>query len=341
MEYRRLGRCGLKVSELCLGTMTFGHGTGEHEAARMVDRCLDAGVNFFDTADTYGGGESEVMLGRALAGKRGSAIVATKVFNPTGPGANDSGASRAHIMRAVEESLARLKTDWIDLYYIHHVDADTPSQETLRTLDDLVRQGKVRYIGCSNYEAWRLADALATSEHSGLARFECFQAQYSLVVRDIEQEHVPLCQAKGLGIIAWSPLAGGFLSGKYHPGDQRLDGTRSAEGWVYPLRYFAPNAEEILAELLAVSDRLGRGAAEIALRWLVERPAVTSVIIGARTEEQLETNLGAANAEIDSEDLGVLSRVSQQRLLFPRSLEDTMVERRRAAMKTSEIGNGR
>lgn len=191
----------------------------------MVDTALEAGVNFFDTADSYGGGASEELLGKALDGRRRDAVVATKFFNPMGPGPNDSGMSRVRIMHAIEDSLARLKMDYVDLYYIHHVDVQTPLEEMLRALDDLVRQGKVRYIACSNFEAWRLMEALWTSDSRGLARFECYQPQYSMVVRDIEQELVPLCRAKGLGAVAWSPLAGGFLTGKYQPGERQLSGS--------------------------------------------------------------------------------------------------------------------
>src|SRR5580693_501857 len=193
MEFRRLGRSGLKVSEICLGTMTFGHGTDATEAERMVGSALDSGVIFFDTADGYSNGESEMMLGRALGARRREAVIATKVFNAMGPGPNDSGMSRVHIMNAVEDSLRRLGTDYIDLYYVHHVDVQTPLEEMLRALDDLVRLGKVRYIGCSNYEAWRLMEALWQSDSRGLARFDCYQPQYSLVVRDIEEELIPVC----------------------------------------------------------------------------------------------------------------------------------------------------
>ena len=206
MEYRRLGRTGLKVSEICLGTMTFGHGTDIPEADRIVGTSMDAGVTFFDTADGYSDGVSETMLGQALGARRREAVIATKVFAPMGPGPNDSGMSRVHIMSAVEDSLRRLGTDYIDLYYIHHVDIQTPLEEMLRAFDDLVRQGKVRYTACSNYEAWRLMEALWISDSKGLARFSAYQPQYSLVVRDIEEELVPACALKGLGMVVWSPL---------------------------------------------------------------------------------------------------------------------------------------
>jgi len=333
MEYRTLGRCGLKVSELGLGTMTFGHGTDQAEARRMVDLALDAGVNFFDTANTYGGSQSEVFLGQALQGRRREAVVATKFFNPTGPGPNDSGMSRRHIMHAIEDSLERLQMDYVDVYYIHHVDVQTPLEEMLRALDDLVHQGKVRYIGCSNYEAWRLSEALWISETRNLARFVCYQPQYSLVVRDIEYELLPLCQFKGLGVVAWSPLAGGFLSGKYQPGQRVLPGTRSAEGWVYPQRYFAANADETLQTLLEVAQRLGHSPAQVALRWVLEQPAITAAIVGARHVAQLQDNLQAAQWCLPDEARQRLSDVSRPPDRYPQVLERTMHERRNQAIR--------
>ena len=202
MDYRRLGRAGLKVSEICLGTMTFGNGADQDEADRMVGTALDAGVNFFDTANSYVGGVSETMLGEALKGRRQDAVIASKFFNPMGGRPNDSGMSRLHIKQQVEDSLRRLQTDYIDVYYIHHVDTQTPLEEMLRAFDDLVRQGKILYTACSNYEAWRLMEALWTSDSKGWARFDCYQPQYSLVVRDIDEEIVPACEAKGLGLVA-------------------------------------------------------------------------------------------------------------------------------------------
>jgi len=333
MEYRTLGRCGLKVAELCLGTMTFGHSTDQAEARRMVDLALDAGVNFFDTANTYGGSQSEVFLGQALQGRRREAVVATKFFNPTGPGPNDSGMSRVHIMNAIEDSLQRLQMDYVDGYYIHHVDVQTPLEEMLRALDDLVHQGKVRYIGCSNYEAWRLSEALWISETRNLARFVCYQPQYSLVVRDIEYELLPLCQFKGLGVVAWSPLAGGFLSGKYQPGQRLLPGTRSAEGWVYPQRYFAATADETLQTLLDVSQSLGRSPAQVALRWVLEQPAITAAIVGARHVDQVQDNLQAAQWRLPDEARQRLNEVSRPPDRYPQVLERTMHERRNQAIR--------
>jgi len=332
MEYRQLGRSGIQVSELCLGTMTFGQGVDESTAARMVDLALDAGVNFFDTANTYAGGDSEIMLGKALKNRRRDAIIATKFCNPTGPGPNDSGMSRYHIMHAIEDSLRRLQTDHIDVYYIHHVDSLTPLEEMLRALDDLVRAGKVRYIACSNYQAWRLCEALWISDTNGLARFICYQPQYNLVVRDIEEELVPLCEQKGLGIVPWSPLAGGFLSGKYAPGQRSLAGARSERGFVFPTRFMAPNADETLTALLDASRRLGRTPAQIALRWLLGRPAVSSVIVGARTTDQLRDNLLASAWDLDIESAEHLTAVSHRPDRYPQSMERDMDTRRRSAV---------
>jgi len=332
MEYRRMGRSGLKVSEICLGTMTFGHGTDEAESKRIVDLAFDAGVNFFDTANTYADGQSEVLLGKALQGRRDDAIVATKVFNPTGPRPNDSGMSRVNIMRAIEASLSRLQMDYVDIYYIHHVDRQTPLEEMLRAFDDLVHQGKVRYIACSNYEAWRLMEALWISESKDLARFECYQPQYSLVVRDIEEEIIPVCQLKGLGVVVWSPLAGGFLTGKYKPGERTVEGTRSEEGWAYPQRYFAANADESLGVLLEVAEELGRSPAQVAVRWVLEQPAITSAIIGARTLEQARDNMLAGGWQLPAAALARLNQVSQLPMRYPKAMEHNMDERRNSAV---------
>ena len=333
MEYRRMGRTGLKVSEVCLGTMTFGHGTDQQEANRIVDLACEAGVNFFDTANSYGNGQSEIMLGKALKGRRQDLIVGTKVFNPMGSNPNDSGMSRIHILRAIEESLTRLQTDYVDIYYIHHVDTQTPLEEMLRAFDDLVHQGKVRYIACSNYEAWRLMEALWISDSKDLARFECYQPQYSLVVRDIEEEIIPVCQLKGLGIVAWSPLAGGFLTGKYRTGDQQVGGTRSEEGWAYPKRYFAPNADETLGVLLDVAKDLGRSPAQVALRWVLDQPAITSAIIGTRTVEQARDNLKAGGWRLPQEALDRLTSISELPMRYPKSMEYNIHERRNSAVK--------
>jgi aryl-alcohol dehydrogenase-like predicted oxidoreductase len=333
MEYRRLGRTGLKVSEICLGTMTFGHGADQAEAERILGVALDAGCNFIDTANAYNGGVSETMLGKALGARRKSVVVASKVFNPMGPGPNDSGMSRAHILEAVEGSLKRLGTDHLDLYYIHHVDIETPLEEMLRAFDDLVRSGKVRYIACSNYECWRLMEALWISDSRGWERFACHQPQYSLVVRDIEEEIVPACELKGLGIVCWSPLAGGFLGGRYKPGETKVAGTRSAEGWAYPSKYFSPKADAILAALLEAASAIGRSPAEVALRWVLDRPFMTSAIVGDRDARQAAETMKAGGWRLPAEIERRLDEASAPGWRYPRSMETGMDQRRAAAVK--------
>lgn len=337
MEYRRLGRCGLQVSEVCLGTMAFGNSVDETEAKRIVDLAFDAGVNFFDTANTYARGQSETLLGKALKGRRQGVVLATKFTNPTGPGPNDAGMSRAHIVQAIEGSLKRLQTDYLDIYYVHHVDRCTPLEEALRALDDLVHQGKVRYVACSNYEAWRLCEALWISETKNLARFVCYQPQYSLVVRDIEQELVPLCLHKGLGIAVWGPLASGFLAGKYKPGQRVVPGTRSAEKWIFHERFFAANADETLGVLLEVAKELGRTPAQVALRWVLEQPGITSTIAGARTAEQFRDSVGASGWRLNGEMLERLDSVSRLPDRYPESMEKRSDERRASAINMPSL----
>lgn len=333
MQYRNLGRSGLKVSEICLGAMTFGHTTGEAEAEAVVDVALDAGVNFFDAANTYAKGRSEEILGKLLKRRRHDCVIATKCFNPTGDGPNDSGSSRQHIMRAVEDSLRRLQTDHIDVYYLHHSDYETPLDETLRALDDLVRHGKVRYIACSNFDAWRLMDALWISDSRGWERFVCYQPQYNLVVRDIEAEILPACKHKDVGVVVWGPLAGGFLTGKYQPGQRSAPGTRSEEQWVFMDRMFAPNADETLGALLSLSGELGCQPAALAIRWVLEQQGVSSAIVGARTADQLRKSLQAAELSVPAEALARLSEVSALRPRYPQISERNMPERRRAALR--------
>jgi len=333
MQYRRMGRSGLKVSEICLGTMTFGNGADEAEAARMVDTAFAGGVNFFDTANSYVGGVSEAMLGNALKGKRHDAVINSKFFNPMGGRPNDSGMSRLHIKQQIEGSLKRLQTDYIDVYYIHHVDHQTPLEEMLRALDDLVREGKVLYTACSNYEAWRLMEALWISDSKGWARFDCYQPQYSLVVRDIDEEIAPACEAKGLGVVAWSPLAGGYLAGKYTPGSLKVQGTRSAEGWGFQGRFFAPNHGEILQTLLDTAKELNRSPAQVALRWVMDQPFMTSAIVGARNAQQLGETLGAGGWQLPDAARENLDKVSKQPNRYPRAFEDPMPERRNSAVK--------
>jgi aryl-alcohol dehydrogenase-like predicted oxidoreductase len=303
------------------------------EARRIVESALDRGLNFFDTADSYNNGVSETMLGAILKGRRREAVIATKFFNPMGPGPNDSGMSRVHIMDAIEDSLRRLQTDHVDIYYIHHVDTQVQIEEMLRALDDLIRQGKVRYAACSNYEAWRLMEAMWISDSEGLARFACYQPQYSLVVRDIEEEIVPACVLKGLGVAVWSPLAGGFLAGKYKPGERSAAGSRSEEGWAFPQRFFAAQRDDILRALLEVAAELGRTPAQVALRWVLDQPFITSAIVGARTAAQLADSLGAASWRLPDAVRARLDEVSTVPFRYPRSFSGAMQARRDEAVK--------
>ena len=334
MDYRRLGRAGLKVSEICLGTMTFGNGADQAEATRMVSAMLDAGGTFFDTANSYVGGTSETMLGEALKGRRHDAIVATKFFNPMGHRPNDSGMSRLHIKQQIEASLKRLQTDYIDIYYIHHVDHQTPLDEMLRAL----RRSRARGQGALH----RLLELRGVApdrgdvdqpRRNGWVGFSCYQPQYSLVVRDLDEEVGPACAAKGLGLVAWSPMAGGYLAGKYTPGSLKVQGTRSAEGWGFNSRFFAPNHAEILQALFDVAKEVGRTPAQVALRWVMDQPNMTSAIVGARNTEQLEDTLAAGGWRLPAEALAKLDKVSAQPTRYPRAFEDPMPARRNSAVK--------
>ncbi len=328
MEYRNLGKSGLKVSEICLGTMTFGSNADETESGNIIDLALNAGVNFIDCADAYAEGESEKILGRALQGRRKDVILASKCFNPMGSGPNDGGLSRVHIMRAAAESLRRLQTDYIDIYYLHHVDRETPLEEMLRAMEDLVRQGKVRYIACSNFEGWRLLESIWISDTKGWDRFICYQPQYNLLVRDIEHEIVPVCTLKGLGIVPYSPLANGFLTGKYKPGQRKLEGTRSADEWNFYNNAWSPKADEILKAVLDISQAIGRTPAQVAIRWILEQPMVTSAIIGARNTAQARENLLAGGWRLPSQSLEKLNAVSAREKRYPRNTEPFYENRR-------------
>ncbi len=330
MEYRNLGHSGLKVSSLCLGTMTFGEadensfmhkvGCDEPTSFAIMNKALDAGINFFDTADVYGqDGLTERVIGKWFAqdGRRDEVVLATKFRFVMGKGANRSGASRYRIVKTVEDSLRRLQTDRIDLYQIHMQDIETPEEETLRALDDLVRQGKVLYVGCSNYAAYRLTQSLWISKTEGLSRFVSAQMQYSLVTRDIEREHVPLCEQHGVGILPWSPLAGGFLTGKYRKGQAPAEGTR-LEQWKDRFgRFDTERNWKILDAVDAVATETSSKPAQVALAWLLHKPAVTSVIFGARSVEQLDDNLGAAALTLSDSHLKALDEASAFDLGYP------------------------
>jgi aryl-alcohol dehydrogenase-like predicted oxidoreductase len=324
MEYRFLGRTGLRVSELCLGTMTFGRESSEELSRRILDRFVEAGGNFLDTADVYSRGLSEEIIGRWLQGKRrDDFVIATKVRFPMGEGPNEVGLSRKHIMAAIEASLRRLGTDYIDLYQVHCWDDVTPLEETLSTLNDLVRSGKVRYIGASNYSGWQLQKAIDISRQMGWEPFRCLQPLYNLLDRSVEWELLPVCVSEGLGVIPWSPLRGGWLSGKYRRGMAApLEGTRIWEaerhGWSESWsRYNNERTWSVLDTLFAVADEVKKTPAQVALRWLLQRPGVTAPIIGARTIEQLEDNLGAVGWELNQEQMDRLDQVSAVQLPYP------------------------
>jgi aryl-alcohol dehydrogenase-like predicted oxidoreductase len=325
MEYRQLGRCGLRVSTITLGTMGFG-GTGwaspvgqiDVEGARkQIGLARDAGVNLFDTADAYSAGQSEEILGKALGSDRDEVLIATKARLPMGDGPNDAGSSRHHIVRSAEASLRRLGTDYIDLYQVHEWDGQTPLEETLQALDDLVRWGKVRYIGCSNYAAWHLMKALWTADRKGLTPFVSNQLYYSLQSRDIENEIVPLAIDQGIGILVWSPIAGGLLSGKYRRDREAPTGSRHLSEWNEPPVYDEDKLYDTIEELVAIGEDRGVSAAQVALAYTMAKPAVTSVIVGARTEEQLADNLAAADLKLTAADIERLDKVSAQPLPYP------------------------
>jgi aryl-alcohol dehydrogenase-like predicted oxidoreductase len=320
MKYKSLGKTGLRVSNLCLGTMTFGNqewGCDETESKRIVDAFVEAGGNFVDTADMYSNGVSEEITGRLIADKRQQIILATKVAGPMGTGVNDLGLSRKHIFDAVDASLQRLGTDYIDLYQVHVYDPTTPLEETLTALNDCVRAGKIRYIGCSNYSAWQLMKAIAISEKLGIAQYDCIQPQYSLVCRHIELEHIPLCLEEGIGVIPWSPLGGGLLTGKVRKGEAPPQGSRAAQQAEQNARFTNEKNLEIVEAVIEIADRMGKSASQVALAWCSQQPGVTSPIFGARTMEQLQDNLGAADLELDDEALTQLRDASALELTYP------------------------
>jgi aryl-alcohol dehydrogenase-like predicted oxidoreductase len=336
MEYKTLGNTGLLVSKLCLGTMTFHGGSGFWRAIGTVDQAgadelvkasIDAGINFFDTADVYSEGESEKALGqsfRNLGVARKDVVIATKVFGRVGPGPNDAWASRGHIMDGVEASLRRLGTDHIDLYQIHGSDARTPVEETLRALDALVQQGKVRYIGCSNWQGWKIAKALGISEFKGLARFDSLQAYYSIAGRDLERDIVPLLEAEKTGLLVWSPLAGGLLSGKFTRENQNAEGARRSTFDFPPVD--KDRAWRILDVMVPIAEAHGCSPARVALGWLLAKPVVTSVIIGAKRLDQLTDNLAAMDLKLSVEEMASLDEVSA----LPEEYPGWMVKRQGA-----------
>jgi aryl-alcohol dehydrogenase-like predicted oxidoreductase len=340
MRYLPLGRTGLFVSELCLGTMTFG-GSGETmwakigqlqqpEADRLVGQSIDAGINFIDTANVYAGGASEELTGRALKNlkvPREDVIVATKVFGEMGKGPNARGASRGHIMDAVKASLKRLQLDHIDLYQIHAFDPATPVEETVRALDDLVRQGHVRYVGISNWPAWQIVKALGIAERHGLTRFESLQAYYTIAGRDLEREIVPMLRSEGLGLMVWSPLAGGLLSGKYGREQKGEEGSRRTAFDFPPVD--KERAWDVVDAMRPLAQARNVSVAQIALAWLLHQPAVTSVIVGAKKPEQLADNIAATNVKLTTEELAALDEASRLPAEYPGWMLERQGESRR------------
>jgi aryl-alcohol dehydrogenase-like predicted oxidoreductase len=325
MDYRQLGHSGLRVSALTLGTMTFGGrghwtrvgATEADTATRQVDMCLDAGVNLIDTADVYSDGLSEEVVGKTLKGRRDRVLIATKARFAMGDGPNDAGLSRHHLIRACEASLRRLGTDYIDLFQVHEWDGHTPLEETLGALDHLVNSGKVRYIGCSNYAAWHIMKALGISERKNLQRFISQQIYYSLQARDAEYELVPVALDQGVGILVWSPLAGGLLSGKYRRGEQGPEGSRHLTDWGEPPVRNEDQVYDIVDALVEIAEEHGGSPAQVALAWTLGRPGVASVVIGARTDEQLADNLGAADLILGDDERSRLDELSAPPLLYP------------------------
>lgn len=328
MEYRRLGASGLKVPVLGFGTGTFGGGTalfdswgavGQAEATRLVDICLEAGLTLFDSADIYSNGRAEEFLGKALDGRRDRALISTKGTFRLGAGPNDVGSSRHHLIASVEGSLARLRTDYIDLYQLHGFDAATPIEETLRALDDLVRAGKIRYIGCSNFSGWHLMKSLAISEKYGLARHVAHQAYYSLVGRDYEWELMPLALAEGVGAVVWSPLGWGRLTGKLRRGKPLPETSRLRSQLSVDIGPPVPDESlyRVVDAIDEVARETGKSVPQIAIAWVLSRPSVSTVIIGARNEEQLKQNLGSVGWSLTPAQIAKLDAASATPLAYP------------------------
>ena len=325
MEYRQLGRSGLRISKLTMGTMTFGGrgnfgkvgATDVDGARRQIGMAIDAGVNLIDTADVYSGGAAEEIVGRALRGIRDDVLVATKARYPMGRDVNDAGLSRHHLIRACEASLRRLETDHIDLYQVHEWDGQTPLEETLAALDLLLTSGKVRYVGCSNFAGWQAMKALGIADRTGLPRFVSQQVHLSLQAREAEYEIVPSAIDQGLGLLIWSPLAGGLLSGKYRRGQDAPPGSRHASEWNEPPIYDEDKLYDTIEAVVEVAEARGVSPAQVALAWLLERPGITSVIVGARTDDQLADNLAAASLSLSADETARLDAVSRPPLIYP------------------------
>ncbi|WP_280568841.1 aldo/keto reductase [Chromohalobacter sp. 296-RDG] len=325
MEYRHLGHSGLRVSPLTLGTMTFGGvgkmasvgDTGLSDAQRQIDMAIERGVNFFDTANMYSEGRSEEILGEAIKAKRDDILIASKVRFPMGEGPNDDGLSRFHILRQCEASLKRLQTDHLDLYLMHQWDGLTPLEETLETMDQLVRAGKIRYYGVSNWSAWHVMKALKICERHNFIKPICQQIHYTAQARDAEFELMPAAVDQGLGTMVWSPLAGGLLSGKYRRGQHNPDGTRFSQGWTEPPIHDEDRLFDLIDTLVEVADGHGVSAAQVALAWTLNRPGVSTAVIGARKDEQLKDNLASAELALKPDEIAAIEKVSRPALLYP------------------------
>lgn len=325
MEYRTLGRSGLKVSALTMGTFTFG-GTGPFamvgqqgvaEARRLVDLCIDAGVNLFDTANMYSTGLAEEILGEVLDGRRDDVLITSKARMRIGSGPNDEGVSRYHLIRECERSLKRLRTDHIDIYYMHEWDGVTPVEEKLAALDSLVQQGKVRYIGCSNYSGWHIMKSLAVSDRDRRPRFVTQQIHYTLEAREAEYELLPISVDQGLGVLVWSPLAAGLLSGKHRRGIATPEGSRQFAGWTEPPIRDVEKLWNIVDVLVDIGDSRGVSAAQVALAWLLTRPGISSLVFGGRTEAQFRDNFAAVSLKLTAEEIARLTEVSTIPLIYP------------------------
>ena len=325
MDYRTLGRSGLKVSVLTMGTFTFGGAgpfamvgqQGVAEARKLVDLCIAAGVNLFDTSNMYSGGLSEQILGEVLLGRRDDVLISTKARMLTGAGPNDEGASRHHLIRECERSLKRLQTDHIDIYYIHEWDGLTPVEEKLAALDTLVQQGKVRYIGCSNYSGWHIMKSLAASDQNRRPRFVTQQIHYTLEAREAEYELLPISVDQGLGVLVWSPLAAGLLSGKHRRGLATPEGSRQFAGWTEPPIRDLEKLWNIVDVLVEIADAREVSAAQVALAWLLRRPGVSSLVIGGRNETQFRDNFAAASLKLTDAEMCRLNEVSSIPLIYP------------------------
>lgn len=330
MNYRQMGRTGMRVSELCLGTMTFGRETAEADSIKILDRFSAAGGNFIDTANVYSGSNSEQIIGRWLKGRnRDDFVVATKVRFRTAPDTNGVGLSRKHILTNVEQSLRRLGTDYIDLYQVHTLDADTPLEETLDTLNSLVQAGKVRYLGASNLTGYQLQKAIDTSRHNGWEPFACLQPLYNLLERSIEWELLPVCRNEGVGVIPWSPLCGGWLSGKYRrdmpaPSGTRVANTEKIDTNARWAEYATDRTWNVIDALLAIAGETGKTCAHVALNWALNRPGITAPILGVRTMAHLEDNLGAAGWTLSAEQMSRLNLVSNTAKPYPYNFLDTV-----------------